>query len=210
MTIAPWKRRIVDAVDGFMNVLPENIAGQLQFQCLQGKRSGVFRVQADLSIKRKGAFPDGGHHIVIGMNGDSKLFSENKDFWKIMRVLFSDATADFDINVSFAEQTDGADGLIKALGVMAETVIGSGIGTVERDVNAARPVLSKKSAQDSPSRVPLVLMVRIMPMFRSSRYSVLKSGKRSGSPPVRRRKSVPAFCICCASRIHSSTVRSCP
>ena len=87
MTIAPWKRRIVDAVDGFMNVLPENIAGQLQFQCLQGKRSGVFRVQADLSIKRKGAFPDGGHHIVIGMNGDSKLFSENKDFWKIMRVL---------------------------------------------------------------------------------------------------------------------------
>ena len=96
MTIAPWKRRIVDAVDGFMNVLPENIAGQLQFQCLQGKRSGVFRVQADLSIKRKGAFPDGGHHIVIGMNGDSKLFSENKDFWKIMRVLFSDATADFD------------------------------------------------------------------------------------------------------------------
>ena len=51
MTIAPWKRRIVDAVDGFMNVLPENIAGQLQFQCLQGKRSGVFRVQADLSIK---------------------------------------------------------------------------------------------------------------------------------------------------------------
>ena len=47
-----------------------------------------------------------------------------------MRVLFSDATADFDINVSFAEQTDGADGLIKALGVMAETVIGSGIGTV--------------------------------------------------------------------------------
>ena len=144
MTIAPWKRRIVDAVDGFMNVLPENIAGQLQFQCLQGKRSGVFRVQADLSIKRKGAFPDGGHHLVIGMNGDSKLFSENKDFWKIMRVLFSDATADFDINVSFAEQTDGADGLIKALGVMAETVIGSGIGTVERDVNAARPVLSKK------------------------------------------------------------------
>ena len=53
MTIAPWKRRIVDTVDGFMNVLPENIAGQLQFQCLQGKRSGVFRVQADLSIKRK-------------------------------------------------------------------------------------------------------------------------------------------------------------
>ena len=73
--------------------------------------------------------------------------------------------------------------------MVAETVIGSGIGTVERDVNAARPVPQQKSAQDSPSRVPLVLMVRIMPMFSKPQDIVFwKSGKRSGSPPVRRRK----------------------
>ena len=145
MTIAPWKRRIVDAVDGFMNVLPENIAGQLQFQCLQGKRSGVFRVQADLSIKRKGAFPDGGRSYSDRHERGLQAFLREQRFLvKSCAFFLVDATADFDINVSFAEQTDGADGLIKALGVMAETVIGSGIGTVERDVNAARPVLSKK------------------------------------------------------------------
>ena len=70
--------------------------------------------------------------------------------------------------------------------------------------------VAKKSAQASSSRVPFVLMVRIMPRFRSLRYSVLKSGKSSGSPPVRRRKTVPAFCICSARRTHSSTVRSRP
>ena len=148
-----------------MNVLPENIAGQLQFQCLQGKRSGVFRVQADLSIKRKGAFPDGGHHIVIGMNGDSKLFSENKDFWKIMRVLFSDATADFDINVSFAEQTDGADGLIKAAAklslatgvpgyVSTESRMGCGVGACLVCACAVKApdgsVVHKRACADGP------------------------------------------------------------
>ena len=54
MTIAPWKRRIVDAVDGFMNVLPENIAGQLQFQCLRGKRSGVFRSSGGPEHQKEG------------------------------------------------------------------------------------------------------------------------------------------------------------
>ncbi len=176
-----------------MNVLLENIAGQLQFQCLQGKRSGVFRVQADLSIKRKGAFPDGGHHIVIGMNGDFKLFSENKDFWKIMRVLFSDATADFDINVSFAEQTDGADGLIKALGVMAETVIGSGIGTVERDVNAARPVLSKKISPGFAQQGSIGVDGKNHTHVWKARYSVLKSGKRSGFTAGQKKKKCTGF-----------------
>ena len=68
-----------------------------------------------------------------------------------MRVLFSDATADFDINVSFAEQTDGADGLIKAPGVMAETVIGSGIGTVERDVNGRGLYSAKNQPRIRPA-----------------------------------------------------------
>ena len=48
----------------------------------------------------------------------------------------------------------------------------------------------KKSAQASSSRVPFVLMVRIMPRFRSLRYSVFKNPERAAaSPPVRRRKN---------------------
>ena len=76
-----------------MNVLPENIGMvSCSFSVCRAKRSGVFRVQADLSIKRKGAFPDGGHHIVIGVNRDTELFLREQRFLeKSCAILFGDS-----------------------------------------------------------------------------------------------------------------------
>ena len=101
-------------------------------------------MQAYLRIEGERAFPDGGHHIVIGVDRDTELFSEGKNPGKILRILFGYRAADFHIHVSCAEQPDCAKGLIEALRKMAQTVVGSGIGTIERDVDAARRVCGKK------------------------------------------------------------------
>lgn len=74
--------RVVDTTDGFPDILPENISIQLQLQCLKGQRGSVLGVQAYLRIEGKGAFPDGGHHIVIGVDRDTELFSEGNKSWK--------------------------------------------------------------------------------------------------------------------------------
>ena len=81
---------------------------------------------------------------MIGVNRDTELFSEGKNSGKILRILFGHGAADLHIHVSCAEQPDCAKGLIEALRKMAQTVVGSGIGTIERDVDAARRVCGKK------------------------------------------------------------------
>lgn len=144
MTVPPRESRVVDTTDGFPDILPENIGIQLQLQCLKGQCGSVPWVQAYLRIEGEGAFPDGGHHIVIGVDRDTELLSEGKNPGKILRILFGHRAADFHIHVSCAEQPDCAKGLIEALRKMAQTVVGSGIGTIERDVDAARRVCGKK------------------------------------------------------------------
>mgnify|MGYP000467770533 FL=1 len=144
MAVPPRESRVADTTDGFPDILPENIGVQLQLQRLKGQRGSVPWVQAYLRIEGEGAFPDGGHHIVIGVNRDTELFSEGKNPGKILRILFGYRAADLHIHVSRAEQPDCAKGLIEALRKMTQTVVGSGIGTIERDVDAARRVCGKK------------------------------------------------------------------
>lgn len=78
MAVPTRESRVVDTADGFPDILPQNIGIQLQLQCLKGQRSSVLWMQAYLRIEGERAFPDGGHHIVIGVDRDTELFSEGK------------------------------------------------------------------------------------------------------------------------------------